>query len=85
MAQFEGAFVTRLAGDVPLTPFHETYPNFGSGGADFGFAEPGADEASADIIRAYHAILPRGPAGDPAEPPANGPLLQQRPSRHVSR
>ncbi len=60
VAQFEGAFVTRPADDVPLTPFHKTYPNFGTGSVDFGFAEPGADEASADIIRAYHAILPEG-------------------------
>jgi hypothetical protein len=58
--QFKTAFVTRDAGDVPLTPFHKTYPNFGSGTVDYGFAEPGADAASADILRAYHAILPEG-------------------------
>ncbi len=34
--------------------------SFGSGNVDFGFAESGADEANADIIRAYHAILPEG-------------------------
>ena len=58
--QFKTAFVTREANDVPLTPFHKTYPNFGSGTVDYGFAEPGADAASADILRAYHAILPEG-------------------------
>jgi hypothetical protein len=58
--QFKTAFVTREADDVPLTPFHKTYPNFGSGTVDYGFAEPGADAASADILRAYHAILPEG-------------------------
>lgn len=58
--QFKTAFVTREANDVPLTPFQKTYPNFGSGTVDYGFQEPGADAASEDILRAYHAILPEG-------------------------
>lgn len=58
--QFKNAFVMGQADDVPLTPFHKTYPNFGSGTVDYGFQEPGADSASAEIIRAYSAILPEG-------------------------
>jgi hypothetical protein len=58
--QFKEAFVTGQADDVPLTPFHKTYPNFGSGTVDYGFQEPGADAASAEILRAYSAILPEG-------------------------
>ena len=58
--QFKEAFVEPAAQDVPLTPFHKTYPNFGQGKVDYGFSEPGMDKASADIIRAYHAVLPEG-------------------------
>jgi hypothetical protein len=58
--QFKQAFVTRDPMDVPLTPFSKQYPNFGSGQVDYGFDEPGAAEASLDILRAYHAILPEG-------------------------
>ena len=58
--QFKQAFVTQDAMDVPLTPFQKSYPNFGSGTVDYGFDEPGAAEASLDILRAYHAILPEG-------------------------
>lgn len=46
--------------DVPLTPFHKTYPNFGNGHVDYGFSEPGDEANSQDIIKAYHAILPQG-------------------------
>lgn len=46
--------------DVPLTPFHKTYPNFGNGNVDYGFSEPGDGANSEDIIKAYHAILPQG-------------------------
>lgn len=58
--QFKEAFASPGEQDVPLTPFHKTYPNFGVGKVDYGFQEPGADEASAEIIRAYHAVLPEG-------------------------
>lgn len=58
--QFKESFVEPAAQDVPLTPFHKTYPNFGIGKVDYGFMEPGMDKASADIIRAYHAVLPEG-------------------------
>mmetsp|Transcript_13284 Transcript_13284/g.37522 ORF Transcript_13284/g.37522 Transcript_13284/m.37522 type:complete len:405 (+) Transcript_13284:129-1343(+) len=58
--QFREAFVTPMAQDVPLTPFHKTYPNFGSGQVDYGFSDPGADKMSDEIIRAYHAVLPEG-------------------------
>lgn len=58
--QFKASFVEPAAQDVPLTPFHKTYPNFGTGRVDYGFEDPGMDKASADIIRAYHAVLPEG-------------------------
>ena len=58
--QYKDAFSEPAAGDVPLTPFHKTYPNFGDGHVDYGFSDPGADKASADIIRAFHAVLPEG-------------------------
>lgn len=54
------AFIGPQEQDVPLTPFHKTYPNFGVGKVDYGFQEPGADTASEEIIRAYHAVLPEG-------------------------
>lgn len=46
--------------DVPVTPFHRQYPNFGAGEVDYGFNEPGADSMSEEIIRAYRAVLPEG-------------------------
>lgn len=58
--EFREAYSDPTTQDVPLTPFHYTYPNFGTGKVDYGFQEPGADQASADIIRAYHAVLPAG-------------------------
>lgn len=58
--QFKDAFSEPAAQDVPLTPFHKVYPNFGDGHVDYGFQDPGADKASADIIRAFHAVLPEG-------------------------
>jgi hypothetical protein len=58
--QFREANVTPAQQDVPLTPFHKTYPNFGVGQVDYGFQDPGADQQSSDIIRAYHAVLPEG-------------------------
>ena len=58
--QFREAFTEPAAQDVPLTPFHKQYPNFGTGRVNYGFQEPGMDQASADIIRAYHAVLPEG-------------------------
>lgn len=58
--QFRESFVEPAADEVPLTPFHKQYPNFGNGQVDYGFNEPGMDKASADIIRAYHAVLPEG-------------------------
>ncbi len=58
--QYKESFVTPAQQDVPLTPFHKTYPNFGTGKVDYGFQDPGADQASADIIRAYAAVLPEG-------------------------
>lgn len=54
------AFSSPAEQDVPLTPFHYVYPNFGSGKVDYGFNEPGNDTASDEIIRAYHAVLPEG-------------------------
>ena len=47
---------------MPLTPFSKTYLNFAESGGkvDYGFSEPGADAASEDIIRAFHAVLPEG-------------------------
>lgn len=58
--QYKMAFASPAEQDVPLTPFHKTYPNFGVGKVDYGFQEPGADKASEEIIRAYHAVLPEG-------------------------
>lgn len=58
--QFKEAFASPALQDLPLTPFHKTYPNFGEGRVDYGFQEPGADKASEEIIRAYHAVLPEG-------------------------
>jgi hypothetical protein len=58
--QFREAFAAPAEQDVPLTPFHKTYPNFGAGKVDYGFNEPGADAMSEEIIRAYHAVLPEG-------------------------
>jgi len=58
--QYKDAFASPGEQDVPLTPFHKTYPNFGVGKVDYGFQEPGADKASEEIIRAYHAVLPEG-------------------------
>jgi hypothetical protein len=54
------AFSSPAEQDVPLTPFHYTYPNFGVGKVDYGWSEPGSDTASDEIIRAYHAVLPEG-------------------------
>ena len=54
------AFSSPSEQDVPLTPFHYVYPNFGVGKVDYGFSEPGADSMSDEIIRAYHAVLPEG-------------------------
>ena len=54
------AFSSPSEQDVPLTPFHYVYPNFGVGKVDYGFQEPGADSMSDEIIRAYHAVLPEG-------------------------
>lgn len=59
-ALYKESFVSPNMTDVPLTPFHKTYPNFGTGHVDYGFQDPGSDEMSADIIRSYHAILPEG-------------------------
>jgi hypothetical protein len=58
--QHKMAFSSASMQDVPLTPFHRTYPNFGQGHVDYGFQEPGADRMSDEIIRAYHAVLPQG-------------------------
>ena len=58
--QYRESFASPAEQDVPLTPFHKTYPNFGVGKVDYGFQEPGADKASEEIIRAYHAVLPEG-------------------------
>ena len=58
--QYRQAYVEPAEQDVPLTPFHKTYPNFAVGKVDYGFQDPGADQASADVIRAYHAVLPEG-------------------------
>lgn len=58
--QYKDSFASPAQQDVPLTPFHKTYPNFGVGKVDYGFQEPGADKASEEIIRAYHAVLPEG-------------------------
>jgi hypothetical protein len=58
--QYRESMVSPAQQDVPLTPFHKTYPNFGVGKVDYGFQDPGADQQSADIIRAYHAVLPEG-------------------------
>ena len=58
--QFKQSFTSPEEQSVPLTPFHKTYPNFGDGKVDYGFQEPGADKASEEIIRAYHAVLPEG-------------------------
>lgn len=58
--QFKESFTSPAEQDLPLTPFHKTYPNFGTGTVDYGFQEPGADTASEEIIRAYHAVLPEG-------------------------
>lgn len=46
--------------DVPITPFHRVYPNFGSGNVDYGFNEPGTESMSNDILKAYQAVLPEG-------------------------
>jgi hypothetical protein len=54
------AFAGPSEQDVPLTPFHRTYFNFGNGQVDYGFQEPGQDSQSDEIIRAYHAVLPEG-------------------------
>ena len=58
--QHKMAFSSASVQDVPLTPFHRTYPNFGTGHVDYGFQEPGTDRMSDEIIRAYHAVLPQG-------------------------
>ena len=58
--QFREAFASPAQQDLPMTPFHKQYPNFGTGHVDYGFSEPGADKASEEIIRAYHAVLPEG-------------------------
>ena len=57
---YRQAFASPAEQEVPLTPFHKTYPNFGVGKVDYGFQMPGADKASEEIIRAYHAVLPEG-------------------------
>ena len=57
---YKESFISPAQKHVPLTPFHKTYPNFGVGKVDYGFQDPGADQASIDIIRAYHAVLPEG-------------------------
>lgn len=54
------AFASPAEQALPLTPFHKTYPNFGSGHVDYGFSEPGADQISEEILRAYSAVLPEG-------------------------
>ena len=60
--QFRASFTEAIPEDVPLTPFSKTYLNFAESGGkvDYGFSEPGADAASEDIIRAFHAVLPEG-------------------------
>lgn len=58
--QFRASFTEPAVQDVPLMPFSKTYFNFGEGKVDYGFQEPGADKASEDIIRAFHAVLPEG-------------------------
>lgn len=54
------SFASPSEQDVPLTPFHKQYPNFGQGHVDYGFQEPGTDTMSEEIIRAYAAVLPEG-------------------------
>lgn len=58
--QFRAAFSEPAVEDVPLTPFSKTYYNFGDGQVDYGFNEPGSDQANDDIIRAFRAVLPEG-------------------------
>lgn len=58
--QFRLASIDGPRSDLPMTPFHKTYPNFGNGKVDYGFSEPGADKMSEDIVRAYAAVLPEG-------------------------
>ena len=58
--QYRAAYSTAEENDIPLTPFHKTYPNFGVGKPDYGYNEPGASAQSNAIIRAYHAVLPEG-------------------------
>lgn len=60
--QHRESFTNPATTDVPLTPFHYVYPNFGTstGEVDYGFAEPGQDDMSNSIIEAYNAVLPEG-------------------------
>lgn len=58
--QHRAAYSGPQENDVPLTPFHYVYPNFGVGKPDYGYNEPGSSAQSEAIIKAYHAVLPEG-------------------------
>lgn len=58
--QYRAAYSSAQENDIPATPFHYVYPNFGVGKPDYGFQEPGADAQSNAIIKAYSAVLPQG-------------------------
>lgn len=58
--QHRRSFTSPAVEDVPLTPFHIQYPNFGNGHVDYGFNDPGSATLSNDIIEAYRAVLPEG-------------------------
>jgi hypothetical protein len=58
--QHKDAFTNPSEMDVPLTPFHYQYPDFGNGQVDYGYQEPGGEKMSGDIIKAYSAVLPEG-------------------------
>lgn len=59
-AQYAAAGSYRDVEDIPATPFHKVYPNFGDGAPDYGFSEPGQDSASSAVVRAFSAVLPEG-------------------------
>ncbi len=82
--QYRAAYASTQVNDVPLTPFHYQYPNFGNGQVDYGFQEPGAESMDSAIVKGFNAVLPSDLAGTKTElmpvfSSVNQLALEQRP------